>query len=61
MKMKSRLENIIGDLQDETFDDCDQTSPILFRDCDFATQLAYIAARQNPSQDDSAINLNHRP
>ena len=61
MKMKSRLENIIGDLQDETFDDCDQTSPILFRDCDYATQLAYIAQRQNPSQDDSAINLNHRP
>jgi hypothetical protein len=61
MKMKSRLENIIGDLSDETFDDCDQTSPILFRDCDFATQLAYVAARQNPSQDDTPNSFNHRP
>ena len=61
MKMKSRLDNIIGDFQNETFDDCDETSPILFRDCDFATQLAYIAQRQSPSQDDAPINLNHRP
>jgi hypothetical protein len=61
MKMKSRLENIIGDLSDETFDDCDETSPILLRDCDFATQLAHIAARQNPSQDDTPNSFNHRP
>jgi len=61
MKMKSRLQDIIGDNQDETFDDCDQTSPILFRDCDFATQLAYLAERQNTSKDDPANPGNHRP
>ena len=59
--MKSRLQDIIGDTSDETFDDCDQTSPILFRDCDFATQLAYLAERQNTSKDDATNNLNHRP
>ena len=60
MKMKSRLQDIIGDNSDETFDDCDQTSPILFRDCDFATQLAYLAERQNASKDDPANPGNHR-
>jgi hypothetical protein len=61
MKMKSRLQDIIGDNQDETFDDCDQTSPILFRDCDFATQVAYLAQRENASKDDHSNTLNHRP
>ena len=61
MKMKSRLQDIIGDNQNETFDDCDQTSPILFRDCDLATQLAYLAERQNASKDDPANPVNHRP
>ena len=60
MKMKSRLQDIIGDTQDETFDDCDQTSPILFRDCDFATQVAYLAQRENTSKDDPSNTLNHR-
>ena len=61
MKMKSRLQDIIGDNSDETFDDCDQTSPILFRDCDLATQLAYLAEKQNTSKDDPANPVNHRP
>ena len=61
MKMKSRLQDIIGDNQDETFDDCDETSPILFRDCDLATQLAHLAERQNASKEDPANPLNHRP
>ena len=52
MKMKSRLQDIIGD---------NETSPILFRDCDFATQLAYLAERQNASKEDPANPLNHRP
>jgi hypothetical protein len=61
MKMKSRLQEIIGDNSNETFDDCDQTSPILFRDCDLATQLAYLAERQNTSKDDPPNPINHRP
>jgi hypothetical protein len=61
MKMKSRLQEIIGDNQDETFDDNDQTSPTLLRDCDFATQLAYLAERQNTSKDDPPNPVNHRP
>ena len=61
MKMKSRLQDIIGDNSDETFDDCDQTSPILFRDCDLATQLAYLAERQNASKEDPTNPGNHRP
>lgn len=61
MKMKSKLQNIIEEHLDETFDDCDQTSPILLRDCDFATQIASVAKAADSSKDDPAINLNHRP
>jgi len=59
--MKSRLQEIIGDNSYETFDDCDQTSTILFRDCDLATQLAYLAERQNTIKDDSPNPGNNRP
>jgi len=63
MKMKSRLQDIIGDNSDETFDDCDQTSPILFRDLDTTSQLRYIAEKEkeNSSKDDLPVSLNHRP
>lgn len=60
MKMKSRLQDIIGDNSDETFDDNDQTSPTLLRDCDFATQVAYLAQRENTSKDDPANPGNHQ-
>lgn len=61
MKMKLRLETIIGDFYNETFDDCDQTSPILFGDCDYPTQLAYLAERQNTSQENTSNTFNQRP
>lgn len=61
MKMKSRLETIIGDMYHETFDDCDQTSPILVGDCDYPTQLAYLAERNNTSQENTSLIGNHRP
>ena len=60
MKMKSHFENIIGDNLDETFDDCNETSPILFRDCDFATQVNHLVQRENTSKDDPANHQSHR-
>lgn len=61
MKMKSRLQDIIEEFRDETFDDCDETNPILVGDCDWATQCAYIAERNHPRKEDTPIDLNHRP
>jgi hypothetical protein len=61
MKMKSKLQDIIEEFRDETFDDCDETSPILVRHCDWPTQCAYIAERNHPRKEDTPIDFNHRP